>query len=155
MLDKIEIKFIEKKKDKLIFEIPEFRRNDISREIDIIEEIARIYGYENLVNQFEFELNISQHIDYGDNYFAYIDKIRNHFIGRGFNEIVTYSQQEERKVNEFSDKYVKIANPNSVEMNVMRVNLLYGMLNSINLNINNSGKDTSLKLFEIGKVFFN
>ena len=155
LLDKIEIKFIEKKKDKLIFEIPEFRRNDISREIDIIEEIARIYGYEILVNQFEFELNISQHIDYGDNYFAYIDKIRNHFIGRGFNEIVTYSQQEERKVNEFSDKYVKIANPNSVEMNVMRVNLLYGMLNSINLNINNSGKDTSLKLFEIGKVFFN
>jgi phenylalanyl-tRNA synthetase beta chain len=155
LLGKIEINYIEKKSDKLYFGIPEFRHNDINREIDLIEEIARIYGYENLKNQFEFELNISQHIDYGDKYFTFIDKIRNHFIGRGFNEIVTYSQQDETKIKHFTEQYVKLENPNSVEMNVMRVNLLYGMLNSLKLNINNSSKDIPLKLFEIGKVFFN
>jgi len=155
LLGKIEINFFEKKNEKLYFDIPEFRRNDISREVDLIEEIARLYGYENLKNQFEFELNISQHIDYGDKYFTFIDKIRNHFIGRGFNEIVTYSQQDETKIKHFTDQYVKLENPNSVEMNVMRVNLLYGMLNSLKLNINNSSKDIPLKLFEIGKVFFN
>jgi phenylalanyl-tRNA synthetase beta chain len=155
LLDKIEIKFIEKKKDRMIFGIPEFRRNDISREIDLIEEIVRMYGYEKLENQLDFRLDISQHIDYGDKYLKFIDNIRNHFIGRGLNEIVSYSQQDEKKITIFSDKYVKIANPNSVEMNVMRVNLLYGMLNTVKNNINNLGKNISLKLFEIGEIFID
>jgi phenylalanyl-tRNA synthetase beta chain len=153
LLDKIEIKHIGKESDKLIFEIPEFRRNDLTREVDLIEEVARIYGYDNIENQYDFKLDVSSHIDYGDKLIELKKKTKEHFIGRGFNEIITYSQQDEKKVVYFSDSYVKLENPNSIEMNVMRVNLMYGMLSTIKNNINSSGKGTPLKLFEIGKVF--
>jgi phenylalanyl-tRNA synthetase beta chain len=153
LLDKIEIKYIGKESDYLIFEIPEFRRNDLTREIDLVEEVARIYGYDNIENQYDFKLDVSSHIDYGDKLFNLKHKTKEHFIGRGFNEIITYSQQDEKKVAYFSDSYVKLENPNSIEMNVMRVNLMYGMLSTIKNNINCSGKGIPLKLFEIGKVF--
>ncbi len=153
LLEKIEIKYRVKEDDKLIFEIPEFRRNDLSREIDLIEEVARIYKYDNIPHQFNFNLDVSSHIDYGNRLFDLKKKTKEHFIGRGFNEIISYSQQDERKIKYFSDSFVPIENPNSTEMNVMRVNLLYGMLSTIKNNINNSGKGIPLKLFEIGKVF--
>jgi phenylalanyl-tRNA synthetase beta chain len=153
LLEKIEIKKIGNESDKLIFEIPEFRRNDLTREIDLIEEVARIYGYDNIENMYEFKLDVSSHIDYGDKLINLKKKTKEHFIGRGFNEIISYSQQDEKKVAYFSNTYVKIENPNSIEMNVMRVNLMYGMLSTIKNNINSSGKGTPLKLFEIGKVF--
>ncbi len=155
LLEKIEIKYVKKDNEKLIFEIPEFRRNDLTREIDLIEEVARIYKYDNIPHQFNFNLDISSHSDYGDKLIDLKRRTKEHFIGRGFNEIITYSQQDEKKIKFFSDSYVKIENPNSVEMNVMRVNLLYGMLSTIKNNINNTGKGTTLKLFEIGKVFTN
>ena len=155
LLDKIEIKYFGDKNGKLEFEIPEFRRNDISREIDLIEEVARLYGYENIENQLDFRLDLSANNDYGDLFIDTIKKTKEHLIGRGFNEIITYSQQDEKKISEFSGNLVKIENPNSVEMNVMRVNLHYGMLQSVRNNLNNSGNDISLKLFEIGKVFSN
>lgn len=153
LLEKIEIKYRVKENDELIFEIPEFRRNDLTREIDLIEEVARIFKYDNIPHQFNFNLDVSSHIDYGDRLFDLKKKTKEHFIGRGFNEIISYSQQDERKIKYFSDSFVPIENPNSTEMNVMRVNLLYGMLSTIKNNINNSGKGIPLKLFEIGKVF--
>lgn len=153
LLEKIEINFTVKESDKLFFEIPEFRRNDLTREIDLIEEVARIYKYDKIPHQFSFYLDVSSHTDYGDRLLDLKKKTKEHFIGRGFNEIITYSQQDEKKITYFSDSFVPIENPNSTEMNVMRVNLLYGMLSTIKNNINNSGKGTPIKLFEIGKVF--
>lgn len=155
LLEKIEIKYTGKESDRLIFEIPEFRRNDLTREIDLIEEVARIYEYDNIPHQFNFTLDVSSHIDYSDKLIDLKKKTKEHFIGRGFNEIISYSQQDEKKITYFSNSYVKIENPNSIEMNVMRVNLIYGMLSTIRNNVNNSGKGTPLKLFEIGKVFSN
>lgn len=153
LLGKIEIEYLGKEADKLIFKIPEFRRNDLEREIDLIEEVARVYRYDDIPHQFNFTLDVSSHVDYGDKLIDLKNKTREHFIGRGFNEIITYSQQDEKKITYFSDSYVKIENPNSIEMNVMRVNLIYGMLSTIRNNINSSGKGIPLKLFEIGKVF--
>lgn len=153
LLGKIEIYKIGKDGENIIFEMPEFRRNDLTREIDLIEEVARIYGYHNIENQYNFNLDVSSHADYGDKLIELKKQTKEHFIGRGFNEIISYSQQDEKKVKYFSDSFVRVENPNSVEMNVMRVNLMYGMLSTIKNNVNNSGKGTPLKLFEIGKVF--
>ena len=153
LLEKIDIHFIEKKDDKLMFEIPEFRRNDLTREVDLIEEVARMYGYEKLDNQLYFKLDITSQQDYGEKVLRLIKETREHFIGRGFNEILTESQLDDEKIKRFSSKLVRIENPISVEMNSMRVNLLFGMLQVIKNNINYSGKNTSLKLFEIGRVF--
>ncbi|MFC2092833.1 phenylalanine--tRNA ligase subunit beta [Bacteroidota bacterium] len=153
LLDKIEIKFVEKKDGKLMFDIPEFRRNDLMREVDLIEEVTRLYGYEKLDNQLSFNMDISSHVDYGIKNRKLVNKTREHFIGRGFNEIITESQLDRDKLKYFSDKIVKIENPISLEMDGMRVNLFYGMLRVIKNNINYSGKGVSLKLFEIGNVF--
>ena len=153
LLGKIEIKFVEKKDGKLMFDIPEFRRNDLMREVDLIEEVTRLYGYEKLDNQLSFNMDISSHVDYGIKNRKLVNKTREHFIGRGFNEIITESQLHRDKLKLFSDKIVKIENPISLEMDGMRVNLLYGMLRVIKNNINYSGKGVSLKLFEIGNVF--
>lgn len=155
LLESIGIKLTDKYSKKLCFEIPEFRRNDLQREIDLIEETARLYGYDNFENQYSFNLDLNANVDYNDGYLKFKDLIRNYFIGRGFNEIITYTQQDEKIISEFSDDYVSIENPNSVEMNVMRVNLLHGIAGTMKLNYNRSGKDVSLKLFEFGKVFRN
>ncbi|MBN1632902.1 MAG: phenylalanine--tRNA ligase subunit beta [Ignavibacteria bacterium] len=153
LLESIGIKLTEKGDKKLCFEIPEFRRNDLQREIDLIEETARLYGYDNFENQYSFNLDLNANVDYKDGYLIFKDHIKNYFIGKGFNEIISYSQQDETVISDISSHYVSIENPNSVEMNVMRVNLLQGIISAMKLNYNRSGKDVSLKLFEMGKVF--
>jgi phenylalanyl-tRNA synthetase beta chain len=155
MLDGIEIKFIKKEEDRLYFEIPEHRREDLQREIDLIEETARLYGYSNIKSDFNFILDVSSHIDYNDNYQKFLNDLREYFIGRGFNEIISYTQQDDKKISGFGIEPVLIENPNSVLMNSMRVNLLYGMLTTLVNNINALGKDVSLRLFEMGKTFNN
>lgn len=155
LLNSINIKLAEKSGGKLYFEIPEFRREDIQREIDLIEEVARLYGYDNFDSVYKFNLDLTANTDYSDGYLKFRDFVKDYLIGKGFNEIISYSQQDERYVKHFSGNFVSIENPNSVEMNAMRTNLLHGILNTMKLNYNRSGKDVSLKLFEIGKVFTN
>ncbi|MCX7833215.1 MAG: phenylalanine--tRNA ligase subunit beta [Ignavibacteria bacterium] len=154
-LESIGIMCIEKLDKNLIFEIPEYRRHDLTREVDLIEEIARLHGYDNFENDYSIKFNVADLPDYNDSFNDFLFSLKEYFIGRGFNEIITYSQQDEKYVKLFSDKYVTLQNPNSVEMNTMRVNLVYGLLETMKLNFNNSGRDISLKLFEIGKVFHN
>ncbi|MGV8017759.1 MAG: phenylalanine--tRNA ligase subunit beta [Ignavibacteria bacterium] len=153
LLGRIDINFVKEEDDKLYFEIPEYRREDIQREIDLIEEIARLYGYANIENDYCFRLDVSAHIDYQDSFLKLQNNSREYFIGRGFNEIISYSQQDYGRISRFQSKPVKITNPNSVLMNAMRVNLTFGMVSTILGNLNEIGKDSSLRLFEIGKVF--
>lgn len=155
MLEGIEIKFLKKEEDRLYFRIPEFRREDLQREIDLIEETARLYRYSNIKSDFNFNLDVSSHIDYNDKYQKFLNNIREHFIGRGFNEIISYTQQDDKKISGFGIEPVIIENPNSVLMNSMRVNLLFGMLATLVNNVNALGKDASLRFFELGKTFYN
>ncbi|MBS1514495.1 MAG: phenylalanine--tRNA ligase subunit beta [Bacteroidetes bacterium] len=154
LLAKIEIEYLRDNGDNLVFKVPEFRRNDISSEIDLIEDIARIYGYDNIPQDSTFRFSISES-NYNQGYLDFQQKVKNYFYGRGFNEILTSSQQEDDKLKIFNINPVKIANPGSSEMNSMRVNLYYGMLNVIKNNQNHLGKDISLKMYETGKVFFD
>ncbi len=154
LLAKIDIECEGERFQKLVFKIPEFRRNDIESEIDLIEEIARIYGYDNIPMESTFRFSVSES-NYNLDYIEFVQKVKNYFYGRGFNEILTSSQQEDAKLQTFGHSPVKIANPGSSEMNSMRVNLYYGMLNVIKNNHNHSGKDIPLKLYETGRVFFD
>ncbi len=155
LLESIGIICIEKLDTYSIFEIPEYRRHDLTREVDLIEEVARLYGYDNFENDYSIKFDVFNLPDYNDNFNDFLFELKEYFIGRGFNEIITYSQQNENFVKQFSERYITLQNPNSVEMNTMRVNLAYGLLDTMKLNFNNSGKDVNLKLFEIGKVFQN
>jgi phenylalanyl-tRNA synthetase beta chain len=116
----------------------------LKAEIDLIEEIARIYGYDNIPMESTFRFSVSES-NYNLDYIEFVQKVKNYFYGRGFNEILTSSQQEDTKLQTFGLSPVKIANPGSSEMNSMRVNLYYGMLNVIKNNHNHSGKDIPLK----------
>ncbi|MDQ3020279.1 MAG: phenylalanine--tRNA ligase subunit beta [Bacteroidota bacterium] len=155
LLEKIEIMFLRKENDKLIFEIPEFRRLDLEREIDLIEEVARIYGYNNIEGSINFNINVQNSSNYENSNVKIVKEITDHFIGRGFNQILTNSLIEEKKAKVFSENIVKLKNSISIGMDSMRPNLISGMLKAISNNFNNSGKDISLKLFEIGRTFFD
>jgi phenylalanyl-tRNA synthetase beta chain len=152
-LDKIEIKYLRKEQDKLIFEIPEFRRLDLEREVDLIEEVARIYGYDNMEGDTNFIVNTQNAGSYVNSNERTVKEITNHLIGRGFNQILTNSLVEEKKMKMFSDNIAELKNSISVEMDSLRTNLTMGMLKVIQNNFNNSGKDISLKLFETGRTF--
>jgi phenylalanyl-tRNA synthetase beta chain len=154
ILAKIDIECEGERYNKLVFKVPEFRRNDIAAEIDLIEEIARIYGYDNIPMESTFRFSVSES-NYNLDYIEFVQKVKNYFYGRGFNEILTSSQQEDAKLQTFGHSPVKIANPGSSEMNSMRVNLYYGMLNVIKNNHNHSGKDIPLKMYETGRVFLD
>ena len=152
LLEKIDIKSLGNKEGKLAFQVPEFRRSDITTEIDLVEEVARVYGYDNIPQEKSFRFSVSES-NYNLPYLEFVSKVRNYFYGRGFNEILTSSQQEASKLKTFSEIPIKLLNPVSSELNAMRVNLYFGMLAVMKNNQNHLGKDVSLKFYETGKVF--
>lgn len=153
LLDKIDIKYLRKDKDKLIFLIPEFRRTDISGEADLIEEVTRIYGYDNIGADMNFSVNVTNSGDYACKNFDYTKIVSGYLTGRGFNQVLTNPLVEERKQKIFGGEIVRLLNSISVEMDSLRTNMSYGMLKIISSNFNNSGKGISLKFFETGRVF--
>ena len=127
-------------------------RADVNREIDLIEEILRVYGYNNIDSSLtltrsskDFTLNNDKIID---------NIIYRNLVGVGFNEIMTNSicSPESNQINKDIKKPIEIINPQGVELSNLRVSLLPGMLDIINFNINRQNKN--LKLFEIGNTYY-
>jgi len=127
-------------------------RYDLQDEIDIIEEVARIYGYDNIPETIPPVLEAGNRLPYD----VIIDKnMREALINLGLSEIITYSLLS-RKILELArssgDNTISIKNPLSNEQEVMRTTLIAGMLNSMKWNINRRLRD--LKFFELGRVYF-
>ena len=126
-------------------------RADVNREIDLIEEILRVYGYNNIDSSLTLTRSSK---DFTVNNDKIIDNIiyRN-LVGVGFNEIMTNSicSPESNQINK-DIKPIEIINPQGVELSNLRVSLLPGMLDIINFNINRQNKN--LKLFEIGNTYY-
>ncbi|NMB83651.1 MAG: phenylalanine--tRNA ligase subunit beta [Ignavibacteria bacterium] len=139
--------FVIKSSDKheLKVEIPSYR-HDVEREIDIIEEVARVYGYEKIPDINSISVTLEPKIDQA----SFNDKVRNTFTSMGFFEIITNSLLNEEIAEKFG-KPIKMLNPQSSEMSHLRPSLLPGMLQSISNNLKVSEKN--LKFFEIGKTF--
>lgn len=135
--------------DILTASIPTFR-HDLNREIDLIEEVPRVHGLENIEpkNSTNLQLrNVVNPFNKG------LKIIRNSFIELGFSEIFTYSFINNKipsLLGEEKDAYY-LKNPISPELGVMRQSLLPGLLQTAEYNVNRGQKD--LKLFELGKVF--
>ena len=122
-------------------------RFDIKIEADLIEEIARLVGYNNIPQN-----SLSKKIRTSDK--ALNTSVRKTFESLGFNEVITYSFIEEsvaRLVEEKQQKLIFVENPISQNMNVMRTSLLSGLLNTLSYNINQGSEN--IKIFEIGAVF--
>lgn len=154
ILEKLEFKVAEDKGE-YIKVIPPSFRGDVEREIDIVEEIARIYGYDK-INPTLFSSTIAQE---GKNFrFKVIDQAREILIGCGLNEVITYSFISP----EIFDKIripeghklrntIKIKNPLTREHSLMRTSLIQSLLEVIKWNTNRQAG--LVKIFEIGKVY--
>ncbi|MAT58362.1 MAG: phenylalanine--tRNA ligase subunit beta [Ignavibacteriae bacterium] len=136
---------LEKSDEKLLVEVPPFR-HDIEREIDLIEEVIRVYGYDNipLFNK------VSVTLDAKVNEYEFADNSRNILVGLGLNEIITNSLLNQELADEHG-KSIPVLSPQSYEMSNLRTSLLTGMLQSISKNI--KVKENDLALFEIGRIF--
>ena len=142
-----------KKESKGVYSVPGYR-NDLSNEIDLIEEVARVRGYENI-----FEHNEKVEIRYAQYspLFNLRRKIADLSVRLGLHQVINYSFVQEKDILEipgFIAKPVlpeKIANPLSPEQSVMRNSLLPGLLR--NWVVSNNYKLQNLKFFEVGAVF--
>ena len=154
ILNKLEFKVVGDKGE-YIEVIPPSFRGDVEREIDIIEEIARIYGY-NKIKPTLFSTTIAQE---GKNFrFRVIDQAREMLIGCGLNEVITYSFispdifdririPEGHKLR----NTIKIKDPLTRDHSLMRTSLIPSLLEVIKWNTNRQAE--LVKIFELGRIY--
>jgi phenylalanyl-tRNA synthetase beta chain len=154
-LERLEIEVKAKDKETFLATIPS-HRGDLREEIDLIEEIARIHGYDKIPVTLPDMMVAAEE---GKLTFKLENKARSVLTDSGFFEIITYSfispeSIEALKVPEDHPfrRYTPIANPLSREQSIMRTTLLPGLLMTVAENHNH--KNMNLKLFELGKVFY-
>ena len=139
--------------DQLLVTVP-LNKADVTRPIDLIEEILRIYGYNNI----EIPDVISYRIAAGDNVdMAYQQQmtISTYLADNGFFEVMNNSLTKYEYAEHFNfineNEAVKLLNPLSSELNAMRQTLLFHGLENVERNVNN--KNANLRLFEFGKTY--
>lgn len=135
--------------------VPSYR-NDISCPIDLVEEIARLYGYDKIPSGMP-KIEISGSVD--DKVLMLEDFVRNVLTGLGLCEVVSRSLVSPEYYNELDVAIptglkgtVEITNPLSREQSLLRTSLLPGLLSVLKWNLNHGVPD--MKIFEIGRVFF-
>lgn len=153
ILERLNFKMVERNENEAYFLIPGARRADVYREIDLIEEVARIYGYDNveatlprktMAPEITFETKVKE-------------KIENLFLGHGFYEAMSSSLIGEPLLKKFGLKYnpdqaVKVKNAQSEDATMLRQTLIVNMLDAFKNNYDNGNKD--IRLFEMGKTYF-
>jgi len=141
-----------KKKNKIIVTVPSYR-TDLKRDIDLIEEVARLYGYNKVPSRLP---SFTPHKTYAlEKKTAALEKeIRRVLCNLGLNEVITYTLTSRNEVEHLGiplDNLVVLKNPMSSQQEIMRPSLISEMLKVLNWNLNR--KNTLLQLFEINKVY--
>ncbi len=130
-------------------------RNDVQREADVIEEILRVYGYNNIRTTEKLNASISNTSRFED--YKLQNIIGNQLASQGFFEIMTNSlttpKHTELSQQLSSEDSITMLNPLSNDLSVMRQSLLFSGLESVSHNINR--KRDNLKLYEFGKIYRN
>ena len=132
--------------------VPRYRV-DVQRECDVVEDILRVYGYNNV--EFPEKLNTSLSYNPKPNPVALQIRISEQLTAQGFNEILNNSLTKVSYYEPLTeltlDTCVKIMNPLSQDLGVMRQTLLFGGLESIQRNANR--KNADLKFYEFGNCY--
>ncbi|XOS86655.1 MAG: phenylalanine--tRNA ligase subunit beta [Candidatus Karelsulcia muelleri] len=132
----------------LKIKVPLYRK-DITREIDVIEEILRIYGYNNFCFKHEMflkQINLNKNLE---------NMISNQLNSHGFYETLNISLNKKKYINYFNNnlyKKINILNSYNKDLSILRFSLLFGILENISYNLNRN--IINLKLFEWGKKYF-
>ncbi len=152
---------IERDGDRLACSIPSFR-HDLNEYFDLIEEVARIYGYEKIPATTPVSPLLPVRRSRRD---IFIDSSKDYLSAAGFFEVINYGFFDKADIAKFKlqpkddaegvdrrASYVSIMNPISKELAVMRTFLAAGVLESLAYNVNRGVRN--LRIFEVGKVFF-
>jgi len=136
-------------KETLEVSVPTYRP-DITREIDLIEEIARIVNYDNIPAVERPGGELVTPLPEGRGLARSISQL---LCGQGFFEIVTYIFKEPGRYRVFGDDdgFVRLLNPISEELSILRPNLIGSLLETVSYNLNRYEKN--IRIFEIGKIY--
>lgn len=152
ILENLDVKILSKSDDVLNLEIPPYRV-DVTREADVIEEILRIYGYNNV----EFSTKVSASLSPSvkpDNELL-VNQISDYLAANGFNEIMSNSLTKGSYYDKLTsyprEKCVQALNPLSSDLDSMRQTLLFNGLEAIAYNVNR--QNANLRLFEYGRCY--
>ncbi len=132
-------------------------RVDISREVDLDEEIARIHGYGDIPTTLP---KLSDVTGSSNDKRKLENRIRTIFNGYGYSEVINYSFTTQSSadilglsVDDEGRRVIRLKDPLSEEMSVMRTGLVYGLLETMRKNISAGNRD--LRMFEMGKIFMD
>ncbi len=145
-LDLLQISRVGRSRDPLRFRVPTYRV-DIEREIDLIEEVARVHGYDRIEERTTATIDFSRPLTGS----GISGRVRSALIGAGFQEAITNSMQNEQRSGLSGKEAVTILNPQNQEMATLRTSLVPGLLDAVALN--QSFGTSTLRLFEIGHTF--
>ena len=124
-------------------------RHDVYREIDVIEEILRVYGFNNINVESKISMSIPE---IGKNNINKTESlISNNLVGIGFNEIINNSICSPSVNEKFSSQAVSLLNPQGTELSNLRSSLIPNALETVKHNINRQNRN--LKIFEIGNTY--
>jgi len=149
ILTDLEIEIVSENGDELKLSVPPFKV-DVQREIDIIEEVLRIYGYNNIVLPDVLKSSLSYRTKPEKEKVTNI--ISDLLVSNGFNEMLSNSLTKADYYGDTADSLVRIKNPLSIELDVLRQSMVYDGLETIVYNQNR--KNSDVKLFEWGKTYF-
>jgi len=156
LLDAIEFKVSAPGDDELLVEVPSFRV-DVSRPEDLMEEIARRWGYDKIPTTFTVIPAISQA---ASTLWIQRQLIRERLAGMGFNETINYSfihKDSCDRINLGKDdirrRQIEVLNPLSEDQAVLRTSLVPSLLETMQRNLARQTK--TMKLFEVGKIFIS
>jgi phenylalanyl-tRNA synthetase beta chain len=142
----LDIRTAKRGADVLVCTIPT-RRVDLTREVDLIEEVARVYGYDRIEEKKSAFVDFSRR----GKLKTTADLVRTYAVGAGFKEAISNSMVDQKRASLAGTPPVTILNPLSQDMAYMRTSLVPGLLEALAHNINYGSEDA--KLFEIGHVF--
>lgn len=149
----LEMKILEENVDGLKLEIPAYRV-DVQRPCDVVEDILRVYGYNNVEIPTQLKSSLVVKGD-EDKKHVLANLVGEQLLGCGFNEILNNSLTKSAYYDKLqsypAENLVRIMNPLSSDLNVMRQTMLFGGLESIAYNVNR--RNPNLKFFERGNVY--
>lgn len=144
---------VEDKVDYLVVNVPSYRKYDISIPEDLVEEVARVWGYHKISSNLSPPAIVLQPKEF-ENIFKYTSKIKYFLKHLGLNEVINYSMISKEMINQWGlaeKSHLRLSNTISKEIEYMRLSLLPSVYKNI---IDNTGKKDTLKFFELAKVYY-
>ena len=154
ILASLEMKIVSETEEGLLLEVPAYRV-DVQRAPDVVEDVLRIYGYNNveIPTAVKSSLTIKGNVDAA---YKLENLVSEQLVGCGFNEILNNSLTREAYYDGLqtykSENLVRLMNPLSSDLNVMRQSLLFGGLEVVRHNVNR--RNANLRLFEFGNCYY-